>query len=138
MAKKRKATVYFDDDVWDVIQNQMKLSKNANISSAINDAVRYAAYPEHREDRDADLHKKLQVVQDSFVQHRKKTARDLAFIQEAMLEQLQELYRHFPELPEDKRKENDVRAKSRAISFVKNIQKNMSALKSFSEKEQGE
>tara|TARA_B100000780_G_scaffold278926_1_gene254424 strand:+ start:1246 stop:1662 length:417 start_codon:yes stop_codon:yes gene_type:complete len=138
MAKKRKATVYFDDDVWDVLENKMKMSKNANISSAINDAVRYAAYPEHREDRDADLHKKLQLVQDSFVQHRKKTARDLAFIQETILEQLQELYRHFPEIPEDKIKEKNVQAKSRAMAFVKHIAQNMNKLQSFSDKEMGE
>lgn len=138
MAKKEKRTIYFDDDVWEVLQKQMKMSKNTNISAAVNDAVRYAAFPEHRGDRDADLHKMMQVLLDSFVQHRKKTARDLAFIQEIGLESLQEYYRYNLALPEDKQKERDVQAKSRIGQFINRIAANMPQLKSFSQREEGE
>lgn len=73
-----------------------------------------------------------------FVQHRKLTARDLAFIQETQIEGLQEMYRHYPEIPEDQKKERDVQAKARTMSFVENIVRNMPKLKSFSDKERGE
>ena len=138
MAKKRQVSVYLDKDVEKVLEKQMKMSKNASFSAVINDAVRYAAFPEHREDRDADLYKMMQVVLDSFVQHRKKTARDLAFIQETIGELLTEVYRHNPPLPEETYKERDAEAKARAVSFVENIVRNMPELKSFSDREAGE
>jgi Arc/MetJ-type ribon-helix-helix transcriptional regulator len=138
MARKRQVTVYLDEDVEKMVDKQLKISRNGNISSVINDAIRYAAFPEHRQDRDADLYKMMQVVMDSFVQHRKKTARDLAFIQEVCLESLQEFYRHNLEIPESQKKERDVKARARTIAFVENIVRHMPELKSFSEKERGE
>jgi hypothetical protein len=138
MAKKEKRTVYFDDDVWAVLEKQMKMSRGSNISTAVNDAVRYAAFPEHRSDREADLVKKMNVVLDSFVQHRKKTARDLAFIQEVVLESLQEFYRHNLPIPDDQKPERDVQARARTMAFIEDIVRNMPELKSFSEKEQGD
>lgn len=138
MAKKRQVSVYLDEDVDKVLEKQMKMSKNTSFSAAINDAVRYAAFPEHRQDREADLYKMMQLVLDSFVQHRKKTARDLAFTQEMIGELLTEVYRHNPPLSEDQYKERDAEAKVRAVSFVESIVRNMPELKSFSEREIGE
>jgi hypothetical protein len=138
MAKKRQVSVYLDEDVEKVLEKQMKMSKNTGFSAAINDAVRYAAFPEHRQDRDADLYKMMQLVLDSFVQHRKKTARDLAFIQELAGELLTEVYRHNAPLSEEQFKERDAEARARAVSFVEDIVRNMPALKSFSDREVGE
>lgn len=138
MAKNIQKSVQFEPEVYEAIEKQMKMSKTGNFSKAVNDAIKYAVFPEHREDRDADLYKMMQVVLDSFVQHRKKTARDLAFIQEVTLESLQEFYRHNLEIPEDQKEERDVQAKARTIKFVETIVRNMPELKSFSEKERGE
>jgi len=138
MGKKRQVSVYLDPDVEKVLEKQLKMSKNTSFSAAINDAVRYAAFPEHRGDRDADLHKMMQLLLDSFVQHRKKTARDLAFIQELSGEFLTELYRHNLPIPEEQYKERDAQARARSISFVEEIVRNMPELKSFAEQERGE
>lgn len=140
MAKQKKIqrTVYFDPEVWEFLEQKMKTSKNANISAVVNDGLRYAAFPEHRTDREADMVKMMQVLQDSFVQHRKKTARDLAFIQEISLESLNEFYRHNPELTDEEIKGKDVASKARMGSFIERIVRNMPKLKSFSNREQGE
>ena len=138
MEKNIQKTVQFEPDVYEALENKMKMSKTVNFSKAVNDAVRYAAFPEYRNDRDADLYKMMQVLMDSFVQHRKKNARDLAFIQEVVLESLQEFYRHNPVIPEQQQKEKDTQAKARTIEFVEDIVRNMPELKSFSQKEQKE
>lgn len=138
MSKKEKRTIYFDDDVWDALQKKSKMSHNTNISALVNDGLRYAMFPEYRGDREADMVKMMQVVIDSFVQHRKKTARDLAFIQEICLEHLDEFYRYNLPIPEDQVKEREVLARTRKIDFIKKIQNNMPKLKSFSEIEQGD
>lgn len=135
MVKKIQRSVQFEPEVLEVIEKKMKMSKNSNFSVAVNDAIKYAAFPEHRDDRDADLHKMMQVLLDSFVQHRKKTARDLAFIQEINLEALQEYYRHNKELPDDLKKVRDVQALSRIRALVNKIAANMPKLRSFSERE---
>jgi len=137
-AKKVQRTIYFDPEVWEHIERTMKVSKNANVSAVVNDGLKYAAFPEHRSDREADMVKMMQVLSDSFVQHRKKTARDLAFIQEISLESLKEFYRHHDPLPQDIIKERDVSAKDSMRSFIESIVRNMPKLKSFSDREQGE
>ncbi len=136
--KKVQRTIYFDPEVWAFLEDKMKVSKNSNISAVVNDGLRYAAFPEHRSDREADMVKKMDVLLDSFVQHRKKTGRDLAFIQEMILESLNEFYRHNDQIPENEAKERDVKAKARVMTFIENIVRNMPKLKSFSDKERGE
>lgn len=64
MAKNIPKTVQFEPDVFEAIQKQMKMSKTGNFSKAVNDAIRYAAFPEHRGDRDADLYKMMQLLLD--------------------------------------------------------------------------
>ncbi len=135
MVKSIQKSIHFEPEVFKAIEKQMKMSKSVSFSKAVNDAIRYAAFPEHRNDRDADVYKMMQVLLDSFVQHRKKTARDLAFIQEVTLETLQEFFRHNQQIPSDLKRENDVQARARTIEFVENIVRNMPQLKSFSEKE---
>lgn len=86
--KKVQKTVYFDEDVWDALEKQMRMSRNGNITAIVNDGLRYAMFPEHRNDRDADLVKLYHQLSYSLAEHRKKTARDLAFVQEINLRTL--------------------------------------------------
>jgi hypothetical protein len=135
-AKRVQKTVYFDEDVWEALEKQMKASHNPNVSAIVNDGLRYAMFPEFRNDRDADLVKLYNQFSSSLALHRKKTARDLAFMQELMLKFTHEFFMHHPSIPEDDKKSKDVEANARIDDFMEKIVRGMSELKPLSDREE--
>ena len=135
-AKRVQKTVYFDEDVWEALEKQMKASHNPNVSAIVNDGLRYAMFPEFRNDRDADLVKLYNQFSSSLALHRKKTARDLAFMQELMLKFTHEFFMHHPSIPEDDKESKDVEANARIDDFMEKIVRGMSELKPLSDREE--
>ena len=133
--KRVQKTIYFDSDVWEALEKQMKASHNPNISSIVNDGLRYAMFPEFRNDRDADLVKLYNQFSTSLASHRKKTARDMAFIQELILKFSHEFFIHHPSLLNSDREVREVEANGRLDQFMENIVRNMSDLKPLSDRE---
>lgn len=134
--KKIQTTVYFDPDVWEELQKKMKITKNTNVSVLVNDGIRYAMFPEYRNDRDGDLVKLFQQLTFSLADHRKKTARDLAFLQEMVLQGIKNQYLVFPPVPEKDIDVKEVDANMRLNYFMEEIVRNMGQLKPISEREE--
>ena len=78
--------VTLEADVDKALQKHMKSQNLTNRSRAINDGLKYALYPEHRDDRSENLVKLYHQLLYSLNAHRKKTARDLAANQEILLQ----------------------------------------------------
>jgi len=135
-SKKVQKTVYIDEDVWEALEKQMKMTRNTNVSVLINDGLRYAMFPEYRSDRDGDLVKLFQQLTFSLADHRKKTARDLAFLQEMMLQAVKNQYLSFPPVPEKDIDVKEADANMRLNHFMESIVRNMGQLKPISEREE--
>lgn len=136
MSKKVQKTVYFDPDVWKAIEDKMKMSKNNNHSVVVNDGMRYAMFPEYRNDRDADLVKLYNQFSASLAQHRKKTARDLAFIQEMVLKSMFTFFEHYSEVPEGEAEARKTQANARLDRFMEDVMRNIGELKPLSDREE--
>ena len=133
--KKTQRTIHFDEDVLKALDKQMKVSHNSNLSAIVNDGLRYAMFPEFRNDRDADLVKLNAQMGASLAQHRKKTARDLAFIQEMVLQMMKVFYMHNQPISEDDKAALEAQAKARLDDFMEGIVRGMSELKPISDQE---
>ena len=135
-SKKVQKTITFDSDVLDALEKKMKMSHNSNWSAMVNDGLRYAMFPEYRDDRDADLVKLYNQFSVSLAQHRKKTARDLAFMQEMLLKSMFNFYLYNPDLPESEQQALEAQAKARLNQFMEEVVRDMPALKPISDREQ--
>lgn len=135
-AKRVQKTVQFDSDVLEALEKQMKISHNPNFSAIVNDGLRYAMFPEFRNDRDGDLVKLYSQFSASLASHRKKTARDMAFLQEMLLRTMFEFYQHNNELADDAKPVKEAQATARVDKFMEEIIRNMSSLKPISEREE--
>ncbi len=133
--KKVQKSVYFDEDVLKALEKQMKASHNPNFSAIVNDGLRYAMFPEYRNDRDADLVKLYHQLSYSLAQHRKKTARDMAFMQEIALQSMKNFYLHNAPVPDGEVEAMDAQANVRLDQFMEGIVRGMSELKPLSDKE---
>lgn len=134
-AKRIQKTVYFDPEVWTALEKQMKQSHNPNVSAIVNDGLRYAMFPEFRGDRDADLVKLYHQLSASLAMHRKKTARDFAFIQEMVLKTMHEYFQHQPAVPEAEKPAREAEANVRLDTFMEEIVRNMPSLRPLSDRE---
>ena len=134
-AKSRQKTVYFDDDVWKSLEKQLKVSKNANLSAVVNDGLRYAMFPEFRNDRDGDLVKLYGQFSYSLAQHRKKTSRDMAFIQEIMVLFTKIFFMHTNPVPEKESAAREAQANARLDKFMEEIVQKMADLRPLSDRE---
>jgi lipopolysaccharide export LptBFGC system permease protein LptF len=138
-AKKLQKTIHFDDDVVSALEKQMKVSHNSNYSAMVNDGLRYAMFPEHRSDREADLVKLNQQFSASLAQHRKKTARDMALLQEMVLQMMKTFYMHNTPISKGDQLAAETQANARLDDFMEGIVRNMSGLKPITDRlEKGE
>ncbi len=134
--KKVQKTIYIDEDVWEALEKQMKMTRNTNVSVLVNDGLRYAMFPEYRSDRDGDLVKLFQQLTFSLADHRKKTARDLAFLQEMVLQGVKNQYLVLPPIADKDRDVKEADANMRLNHFMEGIVRNMGQLKPISEREE--
>ena len=135
-SKRIQKTVQFDAEVYEALEKQMKMSHNPNFSAIVNDGLRYAMFPEYRNDRDADLVKLYHQLSASLAAHRKKTARDMAFLQEMVLRNMFEFYKYHNEIPDDAKASKEAQARGRLDHFMEEIIRNMTSLKPISEREE--
>ncbi len=84
--KNVQKTIHWEPEVLQALETHMKREGINNYSIAANDAVKFALFPEHRDDRNADLVKLNQQLLFSLAEHRKKTGRDLMILQEMNLQ----------------------------------------------------
>jgi hypothetical protein len=96
----------------------MKRERINNISIAVNDAVKYALFPEHRDDRNADVAKLCTQTLYSLNEHRTKTARDLTIVQEMLVQLVQTYFVHTHQVPASEKVVAETQAKVRTDEFM--------------------
>ncbi len=133
--KKIQKSIYFDPDVLKALEKQMKVSHNSNFSVIVNDGLRYAMFPEHRSDRDADMTKLYHQMSYSLAQHRKKTGRDVAILQEMMLQMMKNFYLHNGRVPEAEMAAREADANVRLDEFMEGVVRDMGSLKLLPDEE---
>lgn len=122
--KKSRAvqkSVYFEPEVWAALEKHMTQERINNVSIAVNDAVKYALFPEHRDDRNADGAKISHQILYSLADHRKKTARDLTILQEMVMQLVQEYFMHTHQIPTAERAGAEAQANVRVETFMERL-----------------
>ena len=137
-AKRVQKTIHIDADVWDALEKQMKMSRNPNVSAAVNDGLRYAMFPEFRNDRDADLVKLYNQLSYSLAEHRKKTGRDMAYMQEMVLQMVKNGFMQSGRIPEDQLEAREADANARLDGFMEDIVRNMGKSKPMADVKKAE
>ncbi len=128
MAKKEKPvqkTMYWDSDVWAALEKHDKQTKTNNMTATVNDAVRFALFPEYRSDRDKDVVKLMQDVRASLYEHRKNTARDLMILQEGLFQFVDVFFQHTHSIPKDELAAAKAQAKARLDDFMEQLVRKM-------------
>jgi len=131
--KKIQKTVLFEADVWGAVEAHMKRERINNHSLIANDAVKYALFPEHRDDRNADSVKLLHQILYSLNEHRKKTARDLTILQEILVRFAHTYFMHTHQIPDSAKKEAEMQANLRLDAFMEQIVRRLPSAKSVTE-----
>jgi hypothetical protein len=133
--KKVQKTVQFDEDVWGALETHMKRERINNHSLITNDAVKYALFPEHRDDRNADTAKLLNQILYSFNEHRRKVSRDLTILQEILVRFAHEYFMHTHQIPDAAKEDAEIQANLRLDSFMEQIIRRLPSAKSMVEKD---
>lgn len=124
MAKNEKRvqkTIQWDSDVLDALEKHNKQQRLNNLSAAANDAVRYALFPEYRNDREKDVVKLMQDVRASLYEHRKATARDLTILQEGLFQFIDVFFMHTHSIPQSELVAAKAQAKARLDEFMEQL-----------------
>src|ERR1035437_5409831 len=119
--KSIQKSVYFDADTWAALEAHMKRERINNVSIAVNDAVKYAVFPEHRDDRNADVAKINQQILYSLPDHRNKTHRDLTIIQEMVMQFVQTYFSHTHQIPSSAKSAAEAQARVRTDAFMEQL-----------------
>ena len=135
-ARKRKKipkTVQFEPEVWDAIEAHMKRERIYNHSIATNDAIKYAFFPEHRDDRNADTAKLLNQILYSLNEHRRKTSRDLTIFQEILVRLTHTYFMHTHQIPDSAKEGAEAQANLRLDAFMELITRRLPSAKAIAE-----
>ncbi len=132
--KRVQKTVHFDPEVWEALEKHMKQSRINNVSIAVNDAVKFSLAPEHQNDRDAALVKLFHQLSFSLAEHRKKTARDMTFLQEMFFQYVQNYFMHTHKIPDADVGAAELQANVRLDAFMEKLVKKIQASKVEKEK----
>ncbi len=109
MTKKKTVirSISIEAELDAALQAHMKAKNIRNVSRAVNDALRFALFPEGRDDRNHDLSKLCNQILYSLNEHRKKTGRDLAANQEIMLQFILDSYKQSSDTDNEAQKRLD-------------------------------
>lgn len=124
MAKNEKRiqkTIQWDPDVLDALEKHSKQHRLNNLSAAANDAVRYALFPEYRNDREKDMVKLMQDLRASLYEHRKATARDFMILQEGLFQFIDVFFMHTHSIPKSELVAAKAQAKARLDEFMEQL-----------------
>ncbi len=119
--KRVQKTIQWDPDVLVALEKHNKQQRLNNLSAAANDAVRYALFPEFRNDRDKDIVKLMQDIRASLFEHRKATARDLMVLQEGLFQFIEVFFQHTHSIPKNELVAAKAQAKVRAEEFMEQL-----------------
>lgn len=119
--KPIKRSVYLSEKVDKALQAHMKAQNLKSITVAIEDALEYALFPEHRDDRNKEMMKLYGQLLYSFNEHRKKTARDFAIVQESVFQLALDMYKHMEPYHESEEEKRHERATARLDDFMNRI-----------------
>lgn len=119
--KKVPKTIQFEEEVWKALEAHMKRERIYNLSLAANDAIKYALFPEHRDDRNADTTKLLNQILYSLNEHRRKTARDLTIFQEILVRLTHTYFMHTHQIPDSAKEGAETQANLRLDAFMEQI-----------------
>ena len=133
--KPIQKSVYFDPEVWAALEAHMKRERINNASIAINDAVKYALFPEHRDDRNADVAKLCTQTIYSLNEHRKKTGRDLTIMQEMLMQFVQAYFMHTHQIPDSEKAGAEAQANVRLDDFMEQLVRKLPKAKPMEDKE---
>lgn len=134
--KKRKKvpkTVQFEEEVWMALEAHMKRERLYNHSMAANDAIKYALFPEHRDDRNADTAKLLNQILYSLNEHRRKTSRDLTIFQEILVRLTHTYFMHTHQIPDSAKDGAEAQANLRLDAFMEQITRRLPNAKPMAE-----
>ncbi|MFH1159253.1 MAG: hypothetical protein V1721_10315 [Pseudomonadota bacterium] len=120
-SRRVQKTIRFDPDVWEALEAHMKRQRVDNISIAVSDAVKYSLFPEHRSDREADLVKLYHQLSFSLAEHRKKTARDMTFLQEMLFQYIHHYFMHTHQIPAAEQGAAEAQANVRLDAFMEQL-----------------
>ena len=135
-SRRVQKTVHLDPDVWEALEAHMKRQRVDNVSIAVNDAVKYALFPEHRNDRDADLVKLYHQFSFSLAEHRKKTARDMKVQLEMMFQFIQYYFMHTHQIPAAEQGAAEAQANVRVEAFMEQLTRELSKATPTAENEE--
>jgi hypothetical protein len=119
--KKIHKTVHFEEEVLNTLEAHMQRERIYNFSVAANDAIKFALFPEHRDDRNADTAKLLHQILYSLNEHRRKTARDLTKFQEILVWFVHTYFMHTHQIPDSAKKDAEIQANLRLDAFMDQI-----------------
>ncbi len=131
--KKVQKTIQWDSDVWAALEKHNKRERINNMSAAANDAVRFALFPEHRGDREADMSKQFQQLLYSLNEHRKNTARDITILQESMMQFVLYYFMHTHQIPAGEQGAATAQAKVRLDEFLEELVRKLPKSRPMSE-----
>lgn len=131
--KRIQKTIYFDPEVWQALDQHMKRERINNLSIGTNDALRYALFPEYRDDRNGDLIKLYHQMSYSLAEHRKKTGRDLMLLQEFTLQFMKQFLIHTHEIPKGDLAAAEAQAKVRMDKIMEEVIRSLPQAKALSE-----
>jgi hypothetical protein len=131
--KKIPKTVQFEAEVWEALEAHMKRERIYNHSLAANDAIKYALFPEHRDDRNADTAKLLNQILYSLNEHRRKTSRDLTIFQEILVRFTHAYFMHTHQIPDSAKEDAEVQANVRLDAFMEQIVRRLPKAKTMTE-----
>lgn len=135
--KRAQKTVYLDADVLEALEAHMKRERINNISIAINDAIKYALFPEHREDRNGDVAKLCTQTLYSLNEHRKKTGRDMTILQEMLMQLVHTYFMHTHQIPASDKPAAEAQASVRMDAFMEQLVRKLPKAKPMEEEGEG-
>lgn len=131
--KNVQKTIHWEPEVLQALENHMKREGINNYSIAANDAVKFALFSEHRDDRNADLMKLNQQMLFSLAEHRKKTGRDLMILQEMNLQLIKLIAMRTQDVSQYDQAARETQANALMDKVMEGIARNLSQVKPLDE-----
>jgi hypothetical protein len=118
-------SIYFGPKTVAAVEAHMKSARLGSFNLAVIDAVEYALFPAHRDDRNADVVKLCTQTLYSINEHRTKMARDMTLLQEMTALQTLNYFIHTPQIPASEKASAEMQAKARMKDFMEQVVSNM-------------
>ena len=118
-------SIYFKPKTKAALEEHMKRERLGSFNLAVNDAVEYALFSEHRNDRNADVVKLCTQTIYSLNEHRMKTARDLTMILELVALLTEDHLLHTHQIPDSDMATAKAQAKVRLNAIMEQLARNV-------------